>query len=287
MVTDRMVPLKDLSLHIRDWQPAAPKTDAPFFLLVHGLSSNARTWDMVAEQLNAAGYRAVAVDQRGHGLSDKPDHGYDFETISGDLYQLIQVLGFERLVIAGQSWGGNVLLDFGVRYPHAAEQLIFVDGGFLHLNGRGTWEQISKELRPPELDGLPRQLLEKGIADSHPLWAPAGIEATLENMETLPDGTVRRRLSIDNHMKILRAMYEQPTPDLYPRLNEPVLICVALDGSAWAEQKKVQVSAAAAMIPEAKVVWFEHTAHDIHVERPTDLAQEMLSFITQHPAPQR
>ena len=46
------------------------------FLLVHGLSSNARTWDGVAAGLAAAGHEVVAVDQRGHGHSDSATDGY-------------------------------------------------------------------------------------------------------------------------------------------------------------------------------------------------------------------
>ena len=67
-VTDRMVEIGGLSLHIREWLPESVDLEKPTFVLLHGLSSNARTWDMVAEKLNQAGYRAVAVDQRGHGF---------------------------------------------------------------------------------------------------------------------------------------------------------------------------------------------------------------------------
>src|SRR5262249_8634210 len=55
------------------------------FVLVHGLASNARLWDGVAEHLHAAGHTVVVIDQRGHGLSDAPESGYDLETAVGDL----------------------------------------------------------------------------------------------------------------------------------------------------------------------------------------------------------
>ncbi|MBU6317382.1 MAG: alpha/beta fold hydrolase, partial [Acidobacteria bacterium] len=67
--------------------------DGTAFLLVHGLASNARLWDGVAESLASAGHTVVAVDQRGHGLSSKPDGGYDFATVVADLVTLTQALG--------------------------------------------------------------------------------------------------------------------------------------------------------------------------------------------------
>ncbi len=61
---------------------ASPGPGPAPFLLVHGLASNARTWDGVAARLAAEGHPVVAIDQRGHGLSDKPDDGYDYATVT-------------------------------------------------------------------------------------------------------------------------------------------------------------------------------------------------------------
>lgn len=263
-----------IKLHVRQWGGGESS-----FLLVHGLSSNAHTWDGVAQQLAAAGWAVTAVDQRGHGLSDKPASGYDFATVTADLRHLIDALELEKPVLAGQSWGGNVLLEFGARYPNTASHLIFVDGGFLELYRRGSWEQIAIELRPPNLNGTPRDLLKQRMSQFHPDWSEAGIEATLHNFEALPDGTVRPWLSLDRHMMILRAMYDQRPGDLYPLMQEPVLICAADDGSEWAQRKREPVVAATAAIPHARALWFEHTDHDIHVQRPFALAQAMLEFV--------
>lgn len=265
-----------LRLQVREWAPEGRERP---FLLVHGLSSNARTWDGVARVLAAAGHPVTAVNQRGHGQSDKPDEGYDFPTVTADLHQLIEAFGWEKPVLAGQSWGGNVLLEFGARYPGAASHLIFVDGGFLELHRQGTWEQVSERLHPPILNGTHRADLKAQIAAFQPEWTEEGVEATLHNFETLPNNTIRPWLSLDRHMKILRAMYEQQPAALYPQVQEPVLICAADDGSEWAQRKRGAVATASADIPRAELRWFEQTAHDIHVHRPELLARAMLDFI--------
>jgi len=276
---DRMIEMERLSLHIRDWQPAEIDPNKPVYVLLHGLSSNAHTWDLAAPKLVDAGFRAVAVDQRGHGLSDKPDSGYDFETVTDDLKSLLEVLELENVILAGQSWGGNVVLNFGARFPQAARALVFVDGGFLNLAGRGTWEEVSRELRPPDLLGIPRDHISARIAQMHPHWTPEGVEATLHNFETLPDGTIRPWLTLERHIAILRALFEQDASELFSQVRVPVLICAADDGSEWANQKRPLVEAAERGIPQAKVAWFEDTAHDIHVDRPGLLAEKMLGFV--------
>lgn len=267
-----------VKLHLREW----PGENRPFVLL-HGLASNSLTWQMVALHLNRAGHRVIAVDQRGHGLSDKPVDGYDFGTIAADLARLIAALRLEQPLLVGQSWGGNVLLEFGARYPEMADGLAWVDGGFLDLQSRpnATWSTISEQLKPPNLNGMPRAALRQRIQAAHPDWNSWGVEATLGNFETLSDGTVRPWLSLERHMVILRAMWEQRPTTLYGLVTAPTLICVAEvpANPAWNSVKARQVMAAQTGLPASEVVWFANTDHDIHVHRPQELADLLLNSL--------
>ncbi len=275
---ERWIRVGDLRLYAREWNLSNPDTEGQEFLLLHGLSSNAATWDLVASRLVQHGYRVISVDQRGHGLSDKPDDGYDFATIAQDVHQVIDQLGLNQPVLAGQSWGGNVILEFATRYPGIAAGYIFVDGGFLNLRQRGKWEEISVELRPPELAGTPLEEIRTRIGSMRPGWIPNGVNVTLKNFEILPGGTVRPWLTLDRHMAILRAIYDQDVTALFPQVTEPVLICAAEDGMEWSDRKRKQVDAAQQAIPDVEVRWFEDTAHDIHVDRPDELSRVMLGF---------
>ena len=203
-------------LHVREWAGEANR--APF-LLVHGLASNARLWDGVGARLAASGHRAVAVDLRGHGLSDKPDEGYDFATVAGDLARLMDAMELARPIIAGQSWGGNVALAFGVLHPTLARGLCFVDGGFLDIQSRPgmTWERTQVDLRPPPLAGTPLTLMRQRIREFHPDWSDEGIEGVLANFEVMPDETVRPWLTIERHLQILHALWSQRPAELYPQ----------------------------------------------------------------------
>jgi len=272
-----------IRLHVKNWRPkGSNNVSKGSYLLVHGLSSNANTWGKVAENLVKLGYQVFAVDQRGHGLSDKPSLGYDFQTITRDLYLLVNRLDLNQPIMVGQSWGGNVLLEFGARYPEVSSQFVFVDGGFINLSARGTWESISSDLKPPNLSGLQRDQLKKYIQEAHPLWDEWALEATLGNFQTLPDGTIQRWLNIPNHMSILKAMYDQNVSLLFSKFWGKVLICAAENGTAKDVRKQSQVETALSSLVGAQVVWFENTAHDIHVDRPLELTKTILDFTNEN-----
>jgi pimeloyl-ACP methyl ester carboxylesterase len=120
-------------------------------LLVHGLSSNARLWDGVAAHLADAGHPVVAVDLRGHGASaaiadEEPD-----PTVAAvhDLAAVCVDLGWAAPVVAGQSWGGNVVLQLAGERP--LHGLALVDGGGC------TWPTVSpRSTTPGRHSRLPR-----------------------------------------------------------------------------------------------------------------------------------
>jgi pimeloyl-ACP methyl ester carboxylesterase len=266
-----------LKLNVLDWE--GEKTP---FVLVHGLSSNCRTWLRTAEILARAGHRVIAYDQRGHGLSEKPEDGYDFASVTGDLAAVLDALELARPIVVGQSWGGNVVLEFGARYPGRAHALGFVDGGFLDMHARpqAVWEDYAAQLTPPDFSGTLRSDLKERIIAHHPDWGEEGAEATLANFETLPDGTIRPWLSLDRHMQILRAMWAQKPRELFPLVREPVLICAAeFTGRMEKEEKEHLVQAALRGLPTAEVRWFPGADHDIHVHKPRELAELFLASL--------
>jgi pimeloyl-ACP methyl ester carboxylesterase len=230
-----------------------------------------------------ARHHVISVDQRGHGLSDKPDDGYDFATVTADLAGLLEAMDLDRPILVGQSWGGNVLLEFGARYPGLASGLGFVDGGFIDLQSRpdATWQTVSAELKPPNLLGIPRETMKRRLAEAHSDWSEVAVEATLGNFEMLPDGTIRPWLTLNRHITILRAMWDQRPVKLYPQVVEPVLVCAAKDDNnpSWTAVKSEQVGTLQASIGQCTVRWFDHTDHDIHVHRPSALASLLLETL--------
>ena len=245
-------------------------------LLVHGLASNARLWDGVAQHLAAAGHPVAAVDQRGHGLSSKPEHGYDFATLTSDLGFLVEQLGWggRPPMVAGQSWGGNVVLDLAANRPGVARGITLVDGGTIELASRfADWPTAEAALAPPPLIGTAYDAFERMVRAHHPDWPESGVAGALANMEVMPDGTIRPWLSRENHMRILRRLLEHRPRHLYPKVEVPVLVLMADDRAnpRWMAGKREEVAAAEAGLARADVHWMEGD-HDLHAQYPERVA---------------
>src|SRR3954447_2943784 len=80
-------------------------------LLLHGLASTRRFWDLVVPALVAAGLPVVALDQRGHGESPAQDHD-DFSqaAVASDAATALDALGLSRAVVVGHSWGASIAM---------------------------------------------------------------------------------------------------------------------------------------------------------------------------------
>ncbi|MGH9115904.1 MAG: alpha/beta fold hydrolase [Acidimicrobiales bacterium] len=243
-------------------------------LLVHGLASNARLWDGVADRLAGSGHPVAALDQRGHGLSGKPDGGYDFETLTDDLMAVIGHLGWDREdrppFVAGQSWGANVVLELAARRPRAAAGVALVDGGTIDLADRfADWATCEAAMAPPLFDGITAASFEEMIRRHHPDWPEEGIAGTLANVEVLDDGTIRPWLSRTNHMRILRHMWDQHPSRRYALVTAPALLLPAEDRSnhRWMHGKREAVEAAGAGLSRSVTRWIAGD-HDLHAQHP-------------------
>lgn len=271
------VTVGDLGLHVVRWEGGGRP-----FVLVHGLASNAHLWDGVGEHLAAAGHPVVAVDQRGHGRSDKPDHGYDTATVVGDLLGLVVALGLDRPVLAGQSWGANVVLETAATAPERIAAVALVDGGWIHLaDAFPTWESCKAALAPPVLEGMPAARLEAAIRSAHPSWPEAGIRGTMANFEVRADGTIRPWLSHDRHLSILRSLYEHQPRDRYEAVRAPVLLAPAGgpdDPPRRGWDQTEAVTEAEAALADARVRWFPGADHDLHAQHPAELAEALLAL---------
>lgn len=283
MRTERVaVPGQPVELVVDLW----PGTGSPAVLAVHGLASNARLWDGMAESLARMGHPVAAVDLRGHGRSSKPDDGYDFGTVCEDIVAVIAALAkddpaWERPVAVGQSWGGNLVMELGYLHPGCVRGVVGVDGGTIELSRRfATWDECAAALAPPEMRGMPAGRFEAVVRAAHRDWPESGIRGTLANMEVQPDGTVAPWLTRERHMAILAELYRHRPSTRYAEMAVPVLLVPAggrdpggWDPGGWGEAKRLSVEEALAAIPKAGAHWFPSADHDVHAQHPVELAE--------------
>src|ERR1700743_1419700 len=100
--------------------------EGPLVLLLHGFPEFWWTWRHQLVTLAEAGYRAVAVDLRGYGGSDKPPRVYDLITAAADAAGLIRALGEANATIVGHDWGGLTAWTVAAYFPKAVRRLAVV-----------------------------------------------------------------------------------------------------------------------------------------------------------------
>lgn len=260
-----------VTLHVerRDGDPASLP-----FVLVHGLASNLRLWDGVAEGLRARAHTVIALDQRGHGRSDTPESAYGMDTAVADLRAAIEALRLSRPVLAGQSWGGNVVLELGWRHPELVRGIACIDGGIIEL---ADWfpsrDACLAALAPPRLDHLTRGELEARIRADQPLLPDRAVAAALECFRVRDDGRVEPRLARHRHLQIVASLWEHRPSTRYATLRVPTLLVLADTGDAERTAAKRRAEALArAAAPQLRAHWFSPAYHDVHSQFPDRVA---------------
>ncbi|GAB3206469.1 alpha/beta fold hydrolase [Marinactinospora thermotolerans] len=100
--------------------------EGPLVLLLHGFPQFWWSWHHQLTALAEGGYRAVAVDLRGYGASDKPPRGYDLINLASDTASLIRALGEPSAIVAGHATGGLLAWTMGVYFPRSVRRLAVV-----------------------------------------------------------------------------------------------------------------------------------------------------------------
>lgn len=270
------------ALSVRVHRPKGRVAAVGSAVLVHGLASNARMWDACAAALARSGVTSVAVDLRGHGRSADPgpeaDGPYDTTTAAADVAAVVAALRADGtltgpVLLAGQSWGGNVVLTAAAAGA-PVDALALVDGGWLRFDRDEPFEQLWTRLAPPTWDGTTWDQLVDRLGPLLSAWGPHALPAVLGNLTTDADGTVRNVLPRRAHEQILRSMYDADPRESYPLVRVPVLLAPAGGGPASA-----LVDEAVTALPRARVRRYDGAHHDLHLQHPARLAADLLDLL--------
>ncbi len=109
-----------------------PKDGVPI-VLCHGFPELAYSWRHQLPALAAAGYRAIAPDQRGYGRTSRPERieDYDITHLTGDLTGMLDALDIDKAIFVGHDWGGLVVWMMPLLHPERVAGVIGVNTPFL------------------------------------------------------------------------------------------------------------------------------------------------------------
>ena len=222
---DRDVELRGLRLHFQDW----PGERGPVICLP-GQTSNGRAFDGLASAL-APEWRVLALDPRGRGQSAKPKHGYGYQVQVADTMAMIDLIGFEHVVLAGHSFGAIIGLLIAAWFPERVAGLIMVDGGTTIPESTHEAVQLIVQRLDTVYPSLDAYLGLLRLAPWFQPWTPELENALAAGVEEVPGG-VRAQTAKWAAEQEIRAYFAGP-PDyasLQRAVRCPTLVVRATGG---------------------------------------------------------
>lgn len=121
---DQTIEANGLNLHVHEWGDSRTKHA---LVLLHDYAETTAAWEDVAVDLSRE-YRIIAVDQRGHGRSDRAtDHDYSRASQVEDLSAVIEALGLRTVTLVGHGMGGANAICYAADHPDVVSALIIIE----------------------------------------------------------------------------------------------------------------------------------------------------------------
>ena len=253
---------------------------APAVVLLHGLASNARIWDGVASRLLRRGLSVLALDLRGHGLSDQPRVGYDFGTVADDLDAVLEQVDAESPVIVGHSWGAHVALYHAVHGKRRGAGLVLLDGGYLDYRVIPGLSPAAAEARlaPPRWAMPLESWLESAWLGPEVHTTGGWVKGFLEAGAVVgPDGLARSRLPYETHLAIAHELVEQEPRQLFSKVMIPFRLCIATREDLPLPKAEA-VERVRSSAPAGLYCKHEGVSHDLPLFEPERIAEEIADF---------
>jgi pimeloyl-ACP methyl ester carboxylesterase len=245
-----------------------PKTgdgeQTPGLLLLHGLMGRASHWAPTARLL-AERHRAVALDQRGHGRSDKPADGYTREAYIDDAEAALEQLGLAPAVLIGHAMGALTAWQLAAKRPDLVSAVIICDmrASALGAASQREWENWFKSWPLPFATLAD---VRKWFGEDDP-WVerpnPARGEFYVEVMTESPDGW--RPVFEPEHMLRSREtwVYDAHWEEL-AQVRCPTLVVRGLDGELGRAEAQEMVR----VLPHGQYAEVPDADHFLHLAQP-------------------
>lgn len=273
----RFVEVNGLRVHYKE-----AGAGEPVLILLHGFGASLFSWEGVMGQLSGHA-RVIAFDRPAFGLTERPlpgewggENPYSPQAQVDLVFGLMDALGVERAILAGNSAGGTVALNAAFSHPERVQALILVDAAIYTGGGSPDWARPL--LATPQMRHLgpliARRIREQGRAFIERAWHdPAAIPP-----ETYAG--YERPLQAENWDVALWELTAASRPpglaERLPELDLPVLVVSGDDDRIVPTSDSLRLGEE---IPGAQVVIFPECGHVPHEECPQDFLEAVIPFV--------
>jgi 3-oxoadipate enol-lactonase len=244
-------------------------------VMIHGAQGDQSMFAGLAAAF-AEKYRVLTFDQRGSGLSEKPDVPYSMAMLADDTAALMDHLGVSPAHVIGVSMGGMIAQELALRHPQKIRSLVLgctTAGGpkAVRVGGGALTSAYSTQPMTAEERGkaLAEAAFSKGYLAQHPEIIASMIES-------------RRQRPIDSaaFARRMKAAADHDTYNRLPQIHCPTLVIAGKDDAliAWENSKLIAES-----IEGSRLVILEPAGHCFWLEQPTQTHDAIASFIASAP----
>ncbi|MFE6227543.1 alpha/beta fold hydrolase [Streptomyces sp. NPDC057854] len=258
----RVVVRDGTALSVRDWGG-----DGAGVLLLHGLAGHCGEWDGLARPLRADGYRVLALDQRGHGASERKPRDVSRAAYVEDVLAVVDQEPGRPFVVVGQSYGGvAALLAAARRHPRIAGAVLVEAGP-----DRAAPEDVAGVVG--WLRGWPVPFASRAAAVAHFGGGAVG-EGWAAGLEER-DGGWWPRFDADTLADSLAENASRAWWEEWEAIGVPLLAVLGQHGIIGAAHWDGMVRRQ----PGLRGVSFPGAGHDLHLERPEELYGVLAPFL--------
>ena len=235
--------------------------DGRAVLLLHGLAGTAREWEDTAEWMTET-HRVVALDQRGHGRSERRPADVSRHAFMADAVAAIEQLELAPAAIIGQSLGGHTAFLVAAERPDLVRGLVVAEASPAS-EGPGTAEEIRRML-----SAWPAQFTSAEAAQEFFGGDTARARAWVRNLDGL-----RPAFEVDVMVQAIAAAAKARWDD-WRRVAAPTLVIRGEEGELSEQAAGEMVR----MLPEAEFVTLPG-GHDVHLDAPAGWRSAVSGFL--------
>ncbi len=277
----RFLTVNGVRTFIREAGPA----DGPPVVLVHGFGGLTYTWRATLPALAAAGYRALALDLKGFGLSEKSfSQDYSHAAQADFVMATMSAVGIERAVLVGHSMGGSVIGHAALRHPERVTALVFVAGAVREAGqaegGSGLPLALGALVECPPFQRwgqllLRSQLTRERLAQTQ-LSAYYVKNVVTPEVEEAYLGILQLKDWDLALLGVLRDSGRNGLPEPMSALTAPTLILWG-EQDTWVPLERGKALHAA--LPQSRLIVFPNVGHLPMEEAPTEFNAALVGFL--------
>ncbi len=224
----------------------------PLMLFFHGITANSATFEPLMARL-ADRFTTIAVDQRGHGQSDKPDVGYEADDYAEDIAGLIRALDRGPAILVGHSLGSRNSVTAAAKYPDLVRSVVAID--FTPFIETEVFDALESRVNAGDQVFPDVEAVEAYLANRYPNIPAAAIKVRAESGYRVVDGGLRPWASPRAMAQTANGLRADLTP-AYRAVTKPVLIMRGeesklVSAEALAKTSRLRPDLPVVVVPEA------------------------------------